>query len=244
MVTPLRKKDKHEKREAPQAVVAPTPAAVTPPTIVPPPATEPARRESPPPELPPPVAEGTQIESRTIQIMLNETQQKLIKNCRKEKIFDLFSKYGDVVDVVMPTEQSSDFTVEFTDVESARKAIDAGKASSGAFLAAFDSRSPPNDAVWLGAVDMPDDLTADSLKRQIINKFAAFEKPKRILLCRSKSQAIAYFSTPEMAKRVLSALRAEKMNGMNSLNFDFMSLKALTVFVKKMTQEDRLDNAG
>lgn len=148
----------------------------------------------------------------------------------------------------MPTESSPGFGVEFLDVDAAKKAIVAGKASSGAFQAVFDADANPNaDAVWIGGLEMPppsSGIPASALRRQLTAKFADFERrPASIWLARSKSQAVVEFSTPVVAARVLAALKAERREGSAAkLEFDLISTKGTKAFVDKLSEDDRVDN--
>ena len=172
----------------------------------------------------------------------------ILKKCPVEKLVALFSTYGDVVEVSMPTESSPGFGVEFLDVDAAKKAIVAGKASSGAFQAVFDADANPDaDAVWIGGLEMPppsSGIPGSSLRRQLTAKFADFERsPASIWLARSKSQAVVEFSTPVVAARVLAALKAERREGAAAkLEFDLISTKGTKAFVEKLSEDDRVDN--
>ena len=52
------------------------------------------------------------------------------------------------------------------------------------------------------------------------------------------------FTTPEVAQRVLAALREERSSDPNrkKMEFDAISTKATRLFVEKMSEEDRREN--
>ena len=61
---------------------------------------------------------------------------------------------------------------------------------------------------------------------------------------RSKSQSVIRFSSPEVAQRVLAALREERRSGKSQkkIEFDAISTKAVKMFVEKMSAEDKREN--
>ena len=61
---------------------------------------------------------------------------------------------------------------------------------------------------------------------------------------RSKSQSVIRFSSSAVANRVLAALKDERRSGKNQKNieFDFMSTKAVKMFVETMSEQDKIEN--
>ena len=146
------------------------------------------------PRQPPPAQQPTPREeekSRTIRLVLSEKQLSILQQCPLEKLVALFSSYGPVVEVYMPSESHPDFAVEFVDVESAEKAVVAGQASSVAFKSVYElaaSGASTADSVWLGGLDMPpvsSGFTASAIRRQLLDKFADIEpQPRSIWIAR------------------------------------------------------------
>ena len=146
------------------------------------------------PRQPPPAQQPTPREeekSRTIRLVLSEKQLGILQQCPLEKLVALFSSYGPVVEVYMPSESHPDFAVEFVDVESAEKAVVAGQASSVAFKSVYElaaSGASTADSVWLGGLDMPpvsSGFTASAIRRQLLDKFADIEpQPRSIWIAR------------------------------------------------------------
>ena len=52
------------------------------------------------------------------------------------------------------------------------------------------------------------------------------------------------FSSAAVANRVLAALKDERRSGKNQTNieFDFMSTKAVKMFVETMSEQDKIEN--
>ncbi|XP_071147711.1 protein split ends-like isoform X1 [Mytilus edulis] len=161
----------------------------------------------------------------------------LEKEITMEELKDMFSKYGDILDIDVKRQGaiSAYSFIQFTDIRSVVKALRAldGETMGGMKLKLGFGKSMPTNCVWV-------DNLADTVQEKFLfRQFNRYGPVSNMVIDRERGKALIFFSSLESAQFALSEMRNRILNG-QKIQIDFGSRDCQTDFYDKMEKSGQL----